>query len=189
MKQNMKENINMKKIYIITGRTGSGKSTLCQKLSEQFNYPLLSFASMGNKFAKSKGYNRIRECHLAMELNEFKNQMSNHLFNTVESELENNNQIIIDGLYVDTVVLKLKEKYDCTLIYLNTDDEIRYERVAKRLSISIEQAREENQIKERLKDEVGINELIKISDYIVDGNKTPEEIFTYSCKILKNHKN
>ena len=77
----MQERINfMKNIFIITGRTGAGKSTLCQKLEEYFNYPLLSFASMGKKFANANGYNRIRECHQAMELNEFKTKISRAYF-------------------------------------------------------------------------------------------------------------
>ncbi len=70
----------MKKLFVITGRTGAGKSTLCQKLQEYFNYPLLSFASMGKKFANANGYNRIRECHLAMGLNEFKTKISRAYF-------------------------------------------------------------------------------------------------------------
>lgn len=179
----------MKELYIITGRTGSGKSTLCKKIAEQFNYTLLSFATMGNKFAKDHGYNRIRECHLDMDLEEFKNKMSNHLLNSIESELKTSDKIIIDGLYFDTVVYKLKESYNCTLIYLNTDDEIRYQRVAERLSIPLDQAREENQIKEQLKDDVGIKELIKTSDYEINGNYSIEEVFNSFVEIIKNHKN
>ena len=77
----MQERINfMKNIFIITGRTGSGKSTLCQKLEEYFNDPLLRFASMGKKFANANGYNRIREGHQAMELNEFKTKISRAYF-------------------------------------------------------------------------------------------------------------
>lgn len=70
----------MKNIFIITSRTGARKSTLCQKLEKYFNYPLLSFASMGKKFANANGYNRIRECHQAMKLNEFKTKISRAYF-------------------------------------------------------------------------------------------------------------
>ena len=150
----------MKKIFIITGRTGAGKSTLCQKLEEYFNYPLLSFASMGKKFANANGYNRIRECHLSMGLNEFKTKISQHILNIINEQLSNSDVVIVDGLYIDDVVRVLKENYNCKMMYLETDNNIRYERISKRLSITIEQAKKENEIKERLKDEVGIDRLI-----------------------------
>lgn len=73
----------MKEIYVITGRTGVGKTTLCKRLKEYFNYQLLSFADMGKKFANSNGYNRIRECYMAMELTEFKNKISDHILSII----------------------------------------------------------------------------------------------------------
>ena len=127
----------MKKIFIITGRTGSGKSTLCNKLKKYFNYPLLAFASMGKKFANEHGYNRIRECYLEMELNEFKTKISRHILNMINKELSNNDVIIIDGLYINNVVKILKQNYNCKIIYLKTDDNIRYERISQRLCITI----------------------------------------------------
>lgn len=174
----------MKKIFIITGRTGAGKSTLCEKLEEYFNYPLLSFANMGKKFANTNGYNRIRECHLAMELNEFKTKMSEYILNIISKQLSRSDVIIIDGLYIDDVVRTLKENYNCKVIYLKTDDVIRYERISQRLSITIEQAKKENEIKERLKDEVGIDTLIENADCIIDGNKTIDEVFEITKKAI-----
>ena len=62
-------------------------------------------------------------------------------------------------------------------MYLETDNNIRYERISKRLSITIEQAKKENEMKERLKDEVGIDRLIESADYVIDGNKSINEVF------------
>lgn len=175
----------MKKIYIITGRTGAGKSTLCQRLEEYFNYPLLSFASMGKKFANENGHNRIRECHLAMGLNEFKTKISQHILNIINEQLTTSDTIIVDGLYIDDVVRLLKENYNCKMMYLKTDDNIRYERISQRLSITIEQAKKENEIKERLKDEVGIDKLIENADYIINGNKSTDEVFEITKQFIE----
>lgn len=175
----------MKKIFIITGRTGAGKTTLCKRLEEYFNYPLLTFASMGKKFANANGYNRIRECHLAMELNEFKTKISRYILNIIDEQLENSEIVLIYGLYIDDVVRILKENYNCKMMYLQTDDNIRYERVAQRLSITIEQAKKENEIKERLKNEVGIEKIIQNADYIIDGNKSMDEVFEDTKQFIK----
>ena len=83
----------------------------------------------------------------------------------------------MDGIYIDDVVKKLKEDYICKLIYLKTDDDTRFKRISDRLSITIEQAKKENEIKEQLKNEVGINELIELADYVIDGNQSKEKIF------------
>lgn len=132
---------------------------------------------MGKEFANANGYNRIRECHLAMGLQEFKTKISQYIFNRIKEELSRYDTIIIDGLYIDDVVIKLKENYNCKVIYLKTDDDVRYKRIGERLSITIEQAKKENEIKERLKNEVGINELIEVADYVVDGNLSTEKVF------------
>ena len=62
-------------------------------------------------------------------------------------------------------------------MYLKADNNIRYERIAQRLSCTIEQAKKENEIKELLKDDVGIDTLIKNTDYVIDGNKSMDEVF------------
>ena len=167
----------MKRIFIITGRTGAGKSTLCNHLEEYFKVPLLSFATMGKKFANANGYERIRECHLAMELNEFKTKISQYILNIINEELVICDTIIMDGLYIDDVIKVLKENYNCKVVYLKTDDDVRYKRISERLSITIEQAKKENEIKERLKNDVGINWLIENANYVVDGNQSVDEVF------------
>lgn len=176
----------MKKIYIITGRTGAGKSTVCARLANEFKFTLLSFAKMGKRFAMGQGYKRIRECYFAMNLDVFKTKMGEHLLHCIEDALKNEDSILIDGLYLDTVVVKLKEKYSCTIIYINTTDAVRYERIADKLSISLEQASEENEIKERLKNEVGINELIKMADYEIDGDASSEKVYQTAGEIIKS---
>ncbi|MCI8470847.1 MAG: AAA family ATPase [Clostridia bacterium] len=175
----------MKKIFIITGRTGAGKSTLCQRLEEYFNYPLLSFADMGKKFANENGYNRIRECHFAMGTDKFKTKISKHILDTIDKQLKTCDNIIIDGLYIDDAVSRLKENYNCKIIYLKTEDNIRYERISQRLSTTIEQAKKENEIKEYTKDELGIDILIKNTDYVISGSKSADEVFEAAKQFIE----
>ncbi len=174
----------MKKIFVITSRTGAGKSTLCKHLEDYFHYPLLSFAKMGKKFANANGYNRMRECHLGMPLDEFKTKVTQYFLEEINNCLKDNDVILIDGLYVYEVYKVLKDKYDLNIIHLKTDDTIRYERISKRLSITIEQVKEEDKIKDRLNTDVGINELIGEAQYVVDGNDTIEEVFNSTKKII-----
>lgn len=173
----------MKKIFIITGRTGAGKSTLCEKLEQYFHYPIFSFASMGKSFASNNGYKRIRDCHLSMNLNEFKIKMSTYIFDIIDKQMNTCNCIIVDGLYIDDTLKRLKEKYDCYVVYLRVDDMVRYERISSRLSITLEEAKKENELKERLKDDVGIDTFIQNSDFIIDGNKSILEV----CEIAKEY--
>ena len=63
------------------------------------------------------------------------------------------------------------------LIYLKTEDSIRYDRLSKRLSITIKQAQEESKIKEHLNNDLGAEEVMALADYVVDGAKSIDEIF------------
>ena len=175
----------MKQIFIITGRTGAGKSTLCKKLQEYFDIPLLSFANMGKEFANKQGDNRIRECHLAMELGEFVEKLSVYTLQLIDEQINICDIIIIDGLYVTEVLKVLNQKYDCNIIYLKVNSAIRYKRVAKRLDVSIKQAKEEIKIKERLKEEVGIDEFIKKANFTIDGKKPMNEVFQITKKYME----
>lgn len=176
----------MKRIIIITGKTGAGKSTLCKSLQEYFQFPLLSFANMGKEFANKNGYQRIRQCNLDMKLEDFIEGISTHIFDTIDKQLNTCDYILVDGLYIAKTVLKLKEKYECNVIYLQSSDITRYQRIAKRLSITIEQAKEENKIKEKLKDDVGIEILIKNSNQTIDGDKNKDEVFYKTVEYIKS---
>lgn len=177
----------MKRIIIITGKTGAGKSTLCKSLQEYFQFPLLSFANMGKEFANKNGYQRIRQCNLDMKLEDFIEGISTHIFDTIDKQLNTCDYILVDGLYIAKTVLKLKEKYECNVIYLQSSDITRYQRIAKRLSITIEHARAENNVKEKLKDDVGIDILIKNSSYTIDGNKSQNEVFNDAKEYIENY--
>lgn len=177
----------MKRIIIITGKTGAGKSTLCKSLQEYFQFPLLSFANMGKEFANKNGYQRIRQCNLDMKLEDFIEGISTHIFDTIDKQLNTCDYILVDGLYIAKTVLKLKEKYDCSILYLKASNTIRYERIAERLSITVEQARVENNVKEKLKDDVGIDILIKNSSCIIDGNKSQNEVFNDTKEYIENY--
>ena len=49
----------MKKIVIIVGKTGAGKSTLCRRIADTSQFQLLSFAKAGKEFAQSKDYENV----------------------------------------------------------------------------------------------------------------------------------
>lgn len=167
----------MKQVIMFTGKTGAGKSTLCKNLEDYYHYPLLSFKKMGKEFANVNGYNRIRECYAHMEIKEFRFKISEHIFRIIKEQLDTDNVVLIDGLYTYDVLEKLKKNYDCKLIYLKTEDSIRYDRLSKRLSITIKQAQEESKIKEHLNNDLGAEEVMALADYVVDGAKSIDEIF------------
>lgn len=173
----------MKKIFIVTGRTGAGKTALCNRLSDYFNCPCIAFMGVGREIANSNGYNRIRDYYLEIGLEQFKEAMSKHFSIIIDEKMNSNENIVIDGLYIYEVFNTLNTKYDCRIINIDANELIRYKRISEKLSITIEQAQKENKEKEELKDEVGIDELIKKADITIDGNKSKDEVF----KIAKQY--
>ncbi len=176
----------MKRIFIITGKTGAGKSTLCTKLESYFNYPLLSFKSMATKYANEYGFKTLREHYSSMDFSEYKIKVSEYILNIINEQMNKADTVIVDGLYIDDVVKTLEKNYNCKILYLKADDVIRYERTAKRMCSSMGQAKKEDEIRARSKSKLGINNLIESADYIIDGNKTVEEVFSVTKQYIEN---
>ena len=176
----------MKKIFIVVGRSGAGKSTLCEELEHYFNYPLFSFKSMATKYANENGYSTLREHYSSMDFDKYKILVSEYILNVLTEQLNKNDVVIIDGLYIDTVVEKLENNYNCTIIYLQTDDVIRYERIAQRMSMSIEEAKRENELRTKSTTKLGRDVIIEKANYIIDGNKSKDEVFLTAKKYIEN---
>lgn len=172
----------MKKILVIVGHTGAGKSTVCQHLAELYDIPLISFASAGKEFSNNLGYKRIRECYKSIGAMEFKNLFSKYFFDRISDYLIRSDFLIVDGLYLDNIATKLKCLYETIYVYINVSEEICIERVAQRLNEPYERVSIEYKLKEDLKGSLGNGYVIDHADVIIDGTKEKDIV----CKDIIN---
>lgn len=165
-------------IVVIVGDSGSGKTTVAKMLHEYYSVPLLSFSSMGKELSVMKGYSRLRDFFLNCSKEVFCSELNDYLMKRILAFSECNSCFIIEGLVSSQIIKKLKDEFrNIHVVMIRVDKSVRINRIAARLSCSIEDAMNEDAVKAKIKKALGIDEVTALSDYIVEGNQKESEIF------------
>jgi len=169
-----------KQVLIIVGQSGVGKSLLSKKLSITKNYPLLVCSEIGTTLAKEKyGGLSFAECFYLPNLNEYINDLNKYILSCVISNFTcmNASTLVIDGMVSIGALELLKiEGFDVKILLLDTSYELRIERIMKRRYCSRLEAEHEAEIKYFRKKCLGIDKIVKLADYVLDGSKPIDEI-------------
>lgn len=157
-------------IFVIAGRTGAGKSTVSDYMSNAYNLRLLSFAEMGKQYSLLRGFDRLRDCYAAFDRDMFKTSLSQFMRSYIRQQSIDSPSLVIDGLYAWDVVADLRVDYRLIVIYISVSEDIRYDRISARLGVSKSEAAKENELKERIKKTLGSEKLLSNADFIVNGD-------------------
>lgn len=165
-------------IVVIAGDSGSGKTTIARMLHEYYSVPLLTFSSLGKELSVMKGYSRLRDFFLNSPQEIFCSELNDYLTKRILSFSEYNSCFIIEGLISSQVIRNLKNEFNnINVVTIQVDESLRIKRIAARLSCSMKDAMNENMLKAKIKKILGIDEIIALSNYIVDGNRNASEVF------------
>lgn len=171
-----------KKIIVIVGHTGAGKSTVSSEIAVRFSMPVISFAECGKIFARNNNYERIRDCWESMHKQEFQKGITATMIESVEQKLSESDVLIIDGIYDSVTLREMKNRYSCVeIVYLGAPDEIRFKRIAKRCGYTMGQVKRENNRKERIKSDLGIDKVLSKADYFIDATDSVQNIVQKIC--------
>lgn len=171
-----------KKIIVIVGHTGAGKSTVSSEIGMRYSLPVISFAECGKMFAKNNNYERIRDCWKSMHKQEFQKGISETMIKNVEQKLSESNVLIIDGIYDSVTIKEMKSRYSCVeIVYLIVPDEIRFKRIAKRCGYTMVQVMKENNRKEHIKSDLGIDKVLSKADYFINAVDSVQNIVQKIC--------
>ena len=166
----------MCKVIIIAGKTGAGKITISEWINLEYGFPVISFANIGKTFALNRGKKRLRECYQTMEKAVFVHSLTDAIKTTIRSYVDNNEILIIDGLYACDVIEDLRETCIVIIIYIQVKDSTRYARISKRLDIDEYSAKKEDYLKEQIKTVLGNNRILETADYLIDGNEPLDSV-------------
>ncbi len=171
-------------IVIIVGRTGAGKSTLCERLARTFNARLISFAKAGKEYALSKSCNGIRDCYNSNGPIVFKEEFTQYFASIINEAISQNSRIIIDGLYVDDIAKYLKEYFSVYCIYIDVPLETCYQRIAEREGLSSKFVKKEYSSKEVIKNQLGNDSIIEAADLLIDGTTDIESVYNKAASVI-----
>ena len=175
---------NMCTVFIIAGKTGAGKSTISEWINLKFGFPVISFANIGKTFALNHGKKRLRECYQTMEKTIFVHSLTDAIKSTIRGAVDNNEVLIIDGLYAYDAIQDLRKTCKVIVIYIQVKDSARYARISKRLEIEEYSAKKEDQLKEQIKTVLGNNRILEAADYLINGNASLDSVKESIRKIV-----
>jgi dephospho-CoA kinase len=166
---------------ILTGPPCAGKSTCAEFLKNEFGLEIINVGDLLFEKLKSDGI----VCNTRDEIGPafLKHYLVDDIFKIIVEYIDGFEQVVIDGVRLESICYQLKEYYSSSLWYIDTYLHIREQRLANRIK--------KNTIKKNVSIKHMINNYQKydsefkniymISDIIIKNNNTKSEFFN-SCK-------
>lgn len=152
-------------VLVIAGRSGSGKSTLVRALASALGCERLGFSYAGRELASAE-----------KESEEFR-QIEEYVYNCILSALSRSELLILDGLASERVYDRLmREGFDVAVVFLDTPESLRIERIAEREGCSLETAAFVERSKAKGKAKSGLDYIIGKADTVIDGRQSAQAV-------------
>lgn len=177
-----------KKIITITGYSCSGKSTLIDRMEQLCDCDIMKFGMIHKECVKNNGYLYAKDWIKEEGFSVYEKKLL-ILFKDKLKEMfkDNSRFLIIDGIFSSKCFQLIRdlENIDLTNIVLNTDYDVRIKRMMERQNLGYEEAVQHIYNTDLIKQNAGLQHILKDFDYIIDGNKTKEEIEERCLTILQ----
>jgi dephospho-CoA kinase len=176
----------------ITGTLGAGKGTIVEYLVERKNFKHFSARTFLVEEIKRRGLenNRDNMVIVANDLRQ-KNSPSFVADELFKRALEFGQNCVIESLRTVGEIESLRKKGNFTLLAVNADPKIRYERITKRLTstdnISFEKflADEEREMESMDPNKQNLKKCIEMADFVVENDGSIDELNSKVEEILK----
>ena len=176
----------------ITGTNGAGKGTIVEYLVEKKGFKHLSARAFLVEEIERRGLENSRD-NMVMVANELraKNGSSFVADELFKRALESGQNCIIESLRTPGEVESLRNKGNFTLLAVDADPKLRYERIISRSSstdnISFEKflADEEREMESADPNKQNLKKCIEMADFVIENNGSLEDLNLKIEEILK----
>lgn len=173
---------------LVCGKIASGKSSLINYISNQFNIPIVSFGSMVKQKATDKDLKPIRKNFQDLGYELFKSLGPQKLLEQAikYSKNENTQRIIFDGVRHESILSEIKKlSKKVLLIYLNANEDVRFPRYKKYsglsdISLQVFHEMDNQPI------ELGTDSLETHADLIIDASQSFEKVCSLAGEKIQN---
>ena len=178
-----------KKIIMISGRSASGKSTLIKQIKEEYDCVVLSFGKVHKETVKKSEYTYAKEWIKEEGFDSYEKELLVCFRDNIVSIINTNSDfIIIDGIFSEKCFSFIRniKSIDAINIVLDTSYTTRIKRMMKRENLNYKDAIQHLNTTDGIKEQAGISKITKDYEYIIDGNRSIEQIKEECFSILDN---
>ncbi|MEM7819370.1 MAG: AAA family ATPase [Candidatus Aenigmatarchaeota archaeon] len=173
----------------ITGLMGSGVDTVAKYISEKYGYAILHMSDILREMAKKEGLELTRD-----NLQNMRKKYGNEfLAEEIVKRIKKNkyNKVIIAAIRrSEDYLIPKKEFPEMKLIFINTDDKIRFERLKKRCRENDPKTFKEFQRQQKNEYKIyDFNKTFSYADYVIENNGTVDELYKKVDEIMRTLEN
>lgn len=161
-------------IILFTGLSAVGKTTIAKQLGQELDVPVVSTREVVHNLANINGFERSRHWLKAVGLKQFQDLSLVALLEEVKASASSKG-VILDDAFDPRLQFLLRWDFGDKLVTIavHTEDNLRLERIVKRLNAGISEAKRELEFLDFFKREAGIEEVIRLADISFVNEGTP----------------
>jgi len=185
----------MKKVIGIVGEIAAGKTTITKYLKEKYDTESSRFSDSLRDVLKRMYLQQTRHNLQILSTILRENFGQSMISDVMKQDIENKESpiVITEGMRRPSDMTSLVEAYKdgFYVIYIKTDDKLRYERLINRSENPDDQSKtwEEFQKECGQESELKIKEIAEKANFVIDNNGTLEELYAQVDKIIEKMKN
>ena len=169
-------------IWVVVGYSGSGKTTLTQELGMKLNLPIVSYNNFLAELAHQKGYSHKNDYFRNTPIDKFKQELDQYGKSQIDALAEISNAFLVEGICSldGFIALRSDTSKNVRLFHICVPEGERIRRIEERDGSVF-------QPKERHKKMLGLDELVKLADYVIDGMDTTTSVVSKMIEVISNY--
>ena len=178
-----------KQIVFVTGLSASGKSFIAKQLATDTGFVLFSVGNFQRAFAKSQGYSDVTEFNRKVGLQKAYFELLPSILREINSLIQKNNGVIIEGLYSKSLMDHVKESFPTATVKLFNVGLSRHKRstrYAEREELNLKIAKNKMRRLDNNKRAIGFQEVQQLRGpgiHTIRNNGTPNQ----AIEAIKRH--
>lgn len=174
-----------KKIITISGYSCAGKSTLVDRISRLHDCDIMKFGLIHKECVDRSKYLYAKDWIREEGFASYENQLLPCFKNRLLSMMHNNRYILVDGIFSNKCfsIIRGAKGIELINIVLNADYNTRIQRMIERQGMTYEEALAHMNVTDNIKQQAGLKYILEDFDYLLDANKSKEEI-NEKCSLI-----